>query len=483
MSHKVALRRELRTIESLALSIAMMSPALAMSLYGGAPAMYVGYGAPLAFVFAGVGVVLVGGGLIYLCRYFSHAGSVYGLTGATLGPRAGFVSGWALLGCYLVYTAASAATAGYFATLFLKDTGIAPHADFVWFTLGFLVIAYFLASLDIKRVGQTLLTIEGVSILMMLIVLVIVVGKLLGGFQGHHVTARVFTLPDGVSFHNLVLASVFAFTAFAGFEGAASLGEETENPRRAIPKALTIAIVAGVLFYIAVVAVMSMGFGTADGGSHFAGSSGPLFDLSRSYVGSTMAEVLEIGGLISAFSAALATMVGGGRMVFALVRDAAPASSLGKVNENGVPINGVRIMLGFAVLAVVVVRLTGATGLDTAFYLGTIGTLAVLVAYAMVDVGAFRLMSKTVKRKGVALIPLLGTFFLCYVMWNEVHPRPPAPYSYFPYVVAAWLLIAVVLSFASPGLAARIGAGLTEEEGLTSLPAGRDNLPVAGDPL
>ena len=87
MSHKVALRRELRTIESLALSIAMMSPALAMSLYGGAPAMYVGYGAPLAFVFAGVGVVLVGGGLIYLCRYFSHAGSVYGLTGATLGPR------------------------------------------------------------------------------------------------------------------------------------------------------------------------------------------------------------------------------------------------------------------------------------------------------------------------------------------------------------------------------------------------------------
>ena len=49
-------------------------------------------------------VVLVGTGLVYLCRYFSHAGSVYGLTGVTLGPRAGFFSGWALLGTYLIYT-------------------------------------------------------------------------------------------------------------------------------------------------------------------------------------------------------------------------------------------------------------------------------------------------------------------------------------------------------------------------------------------
>jgi amino acid transporter len=481
MSQQVPLRRELRTVESLALSVAMMSPALAMSLYGGAPAIYVGYAAPLAFVLAGIGVALVGTGLVYLCRYFSHAGSVYGLTGATLGPRAGFFSGWALLGCYLVYTGASAATAGYFATLFLNDTGIASHADFIWFTLAFLVIAYFLATRDIKRVGQTLLSIEGISIVMMLVVLVVVVGKLVGGFHGHHITGKVFTLPSGVSFHDLVLASVFGFTAFAGFEGAASLGEETENPRRAIPRALTIAIVAGVLFYIVVVAVMAMGFGTSDGGAAFANSSGPLFDLSRTYLGSTMAEILEIGGLISAFSAALATTVGGGRLVFALIRDAVPSSALCKVNGTGVPINGVRTVFGFAVVSTVVVRLWGATGLESAFYMGTIGTLSVLVAYAMVDVGALQLMRRTAKNKAIAIIPLLGVVFLAYVMWNELNPRPPAPYDYFPYIVAAWLLVALIISFASPGLAARIGRGLTAEEGLESIPAGEGNLPVAED--
>ncbi len=151
-----SLRRELRTIETLALSIAMMSPVLAMSLYGGAPAIFVGRAAPLAFVLSGIVVGLVGTGLIYLCRYFSHAGSVYGLTGVTLGPRAGFFSGWALLGCYLIYTPASAATAGYFATLFCKDTGLWNGADYIPFTIMFLLVILVLATRDIKRVGQTL---------------------------------------------------------------------------------------------------------------------------------------------------------------------------------------------------------------------------------------------------------------------------------------------------------------------------------------
>jgi len=32
-------------------------------------------------------------------------------------------------------------------------------------------------------------------------------------------------------------AAVFGFLSFAGFEGAASLGQETNNPRREIPRA------------------------------------------------------------------------------------------------------------------------------------------------------------------------------------------------------------------------------------------------------
>ena len=50
---------------------------------------------PLTFVFATLGILLVSYALIRLTAYFNHAGSVYALSGAALGPRAGFFSGWA----------------------------------------------------------------------------------------------------------------------------------------------------------------------------------------------------------------------------------------------------------------------------------------------------------------------------------------------------------------------------------------------------
>jgi amino acid transporter len=95
------LRRELRFWEAIALSIAIMAPTAAMALNGTVPAQLVGRAVPLAFIFATVGVIFVSYAFIRLSGYFSHAGSVYAFSGITLGPRAGFFSGWALLGTYL----------------------------------------------------------------------------------------------------------------------------------------------------------------------------------------------------------------------------------------------------------------------------------------------------------------------------------------------------------------------------------------------
>lgn len=106
------LRRELRFWEAIALSIAIMAPTAAMALNGTVPASLVGRAVPLAFIFATVGVIFVSWAFIRLTRNFSHAGSVYAFSGVTLGPRAGFFSGRALLGTYLAFTAASTAEAG-----------------------------------------------------------------------------------------------------------------------------------------------------------------------------------------------------------------------------------------------------------------------------------------------------------------------------------------------------------------------------------
>lgn len=456
-------RRELRVLETLGMSVAMMSPVLSMALFGGAPAVFVGRAAPLAYVFAGIGVILVAGGIIFLSRYFASAGSLYGLVGASVGPRAGFFTGWALLGPYLIWTASSSVLAGFFATRFCQDSGIWPEADYLPFALVCAVLILLLSTRDVRVLGRVLLSVEGLSVAVMIVVLVIIVSKLAGGFEGRTISHEVFELPQGATLQLLVLGSVFGFQAFAGFEGAASLGEETVNPRRNVPRAIAMAVGATVVLYLFTSSVMAMAFGTTDAqGKAFAESSGPLFDLSMTYVSPAAAMVLELGCVFSAFSAALGTMSGASRMIYALARDARPSSRFARLGNRGEPVTATLFVFVLALVLIIGVRLGGIDGLHVAFYFGSIGGLLLLVAYVMANAAA---ISKAIATGGrarvVAVTSALGIGMVLYLIYNTVYPAPKAPYNLFPYIAAAWLSIGLVIVLARPDIARRIGAGMT----------------------
>jgi amino acid transporter len=85
-------------METASVSVGVMAPTLAMSVTGVAAAAGLGRAAPLAFAVAAVSVGLVAYGFVRRAGEFSHAGSVYAFVGSSLGPRPGFLAGWALLG-------------------------------------------------------------------------------------------------------------------------------------------------------------------------------------------------------------------------------------------------------------------------------------------------------------------------------------------------------------------------------------------------
>ena len=118
------LRRELRLIEAVAVSIGLMGPTMAMNLNPVLPASLVGRAVPLVFLLATIGVALVAYGFIRLTQHFNHAGSSYALAGATLGPRAGFFSGRALLGTYTAYTVTTVVGVGIFGETSLQGSGL-----------------------------------------------------------------------------------------------------------------------------------------------------------------------------------------------------------------------------------------------------------------------------------------------------------------------------------------------------------------------
>jgi amino acid transporter len=470
------LKRDLHVWEAIGLSVGAMSPALAMSFSGPGVAALVGRGAALSFVFASVTCILIGYGYMLLTRKYNHAGSVYGFVGASLGPRLGVFSGWSMSLMYFVFVPASAAASGYFLAGVFQDLGWWKSADWVILALPISLIMWAFAAGVIKRSTRALLYIEAVTVALILVLLVVIVVKVGQGhgLNGGTLTASVFTLPSGVNVHALVLGSVFGFLAFAGFEGAGALGEEAQNPQRAIPRAIGASVVALAVFYVACIAVQSLGFGANPKGSAaFAGSGGPLFQLADVYIGGTMRNLIELGAAFSAFGAGLGAAVAGTRLIYAMSRDAAPNFPLSRVSQpSGSPRMAVLLVIVVDVICLLILRALNTTGLQVWQYLGTIGTLAILVGYGLVNIGATRAVFD--RSLGVArwrgVLPALAVILVIYVLYANIYPRPPSPFSAFPYIVLVWLAIGAAVIAFTPKLVRRVGAGLARD---LDLPAGR----------
>lgn len=89
------LRPQLSMIEAAALSIAIMAPTAAMALNGSLAASIAGTAVALSFAIAFVTIGLVAYAFIEFAKQYATAGSVYSFNSRAMGPRAGFLSGWA----------------------------------------------------------------------------------------------------------------------------------------------------------------------------------------------------------------------------------------------------------------------------------------------------------------------------------------------------------------------------------------------------
>jgi amino acid transporter len=466
------LRRELRLFEALAISVGIMAPTAAMALNGVAPAGLVGRAVPLAFLFAAIAIALVSYAFIRLTSYFNHAGSAYALVGVTVGPRAGFFACWALLATYTCFLAANFAEIGLFGESFFSGIGVWDNPDWVIISLVAAVFLWFFAYNDIRAVTRGLLSLEFISVTLVAILIVIIYVKVIGGSapNGQDFTLKPFVPESGTTIGAIAFASVFGLLSFGGFEGAASLGEETNNPRRNVPLAIAVAVGFCGIFYTLVMLGQSLGFGIDQQGiDAFSSSSAPLADLSKSYVGSGMADAINFGALMSAFASGLGCAVGAARLLFALGRDGFVTTQLGDVSRRtGSPYKSLAVVMTFAVVVGVALWLNDTTSVNAFFYMGTLGVLSMLVAYVVTNLGAMKFLHLE-HREPVwrVIIPILALAALVYTLYKNLWPRPAHPYDLFPYIIAGWLAVGIAITLAFPRLARRIGRNLSEAEGIT----------------
>jgi amino acid transporter len=440
------LRRNLGLIEAVGLSLSIIAPTMAMAFNVTLAVRAAGRAAPLAFGVGTVALVIVGLSFVAFARRVAHAGSAYAYITKEFGPRAGFVAGWALMLTYLVYGAGTAALVGNFIDAALANYNIAVPGVWVVDSLMAIALAMVLAYRNMRLAARLMLGLEAVSVFAIVVLGVLVLHRV-GATSG--LSAAPFVPDAGLGWSGVGYAVVFAVLSFAGFEGAATLGEETGNPNRAIPIAVLGTVILAGAFYVFASYVQVVGYGLGNI-KLLANDSAPLNTLALKFGSRDFATLLDLAAAISAFSCVLGSLSAASRMLFALGR-AGLAPPLGTVhNRHGTP--GVAVLATGAIAIAGVVLWAPLTGAANYYGdLGTIGTLALILVYMAITIAESMNAVRARKMLWVTL-GVTGTMVLLWPLYNSVYPAPAYPGNLWPYVVTAYLVVGLGLLAMRPGL-------------------------------
>jgi amino acid transporter len=426
-------------IETLGQSVANVSPTLTPALSIAVVAGTAGTGSWFVYLLASIAMLVVGVNIGRLARHIPAAGSFFIYVSRILGPSWGMLSGWSMLFAYL--TTAMALTVA--TSIFIKTMLTALGVTFVPPTLVLYALvsalAWLLASRDIRLSSRIGLTLEAISVAIILVVCGGILVKY--GFKLDMKQIRM----EGLSASAVPQAIVFGIFAFVGFESAATLARETRNPEVTIPRAINWTAIASGLFFVFTTYVITMGFD--DDVAKLANSSSPLADI-LSGESPLLTAFVYFGATISSFACALASLNAFGRLLFSLGRYQFVHQSMGMVHaEHKTP--HIALAVGAAINFLICAAFVNAgSETDTFGWYGTLASFGFIVVYLLCSLCAplyFRKIGQEKRRYN--LVGELGILLMIGAFFGSIYPVPAYPLNLLPYIFIAYLAVGVAWFF------------------------------------
>lgn len=325
--------------------------------------------------------------------FFRDTGGPIQYAGLAFGPFAGFQTGW------LTYV-------GRLAALAANISLMVTYAGWFWAPLGsglvhqlaialmFVVLAVF----NVVGVRQSMSVVFLFSALKLVPLLLLILMGLA------HIQPEILLqaeLPVTGTLGETILVLLYAFV---GFESAVVPAGEARNPRRDIPRAITITvlIITGVYFLIQLISVSVL--------PELANSRTPLADVANVLMGAGGAALLTFGAIFSIGGNCSASMLSAPRMTYALARLGSLPGWFGKVHPRfRTPVNSI---VFYAVLGLVL-AISGSF-----IWLAVVSTLARLLSYIL-GIAALPVLERKMETsedqfrlRGGYFVPALG-LLLC----------------------------------------------------------------------
>ncbi|HXB65072.1 MAG TPA: APC family permease [Solirubrobacteraceae bacterium] len=432
-------------------TVANIGPGIDFYFAFGVIAVTAGIAAPLTIIAAGVAVFLLAFIVAEFNKLEPSAGSFITYVETSLGPKAGVVTALLIAVGFTVAIAGVFAMAGGMISLTLEHY-TSWHPSWVPITLVMTAGAIWLtlrgASLSTTAVGIAMV----IQVLIMIAVCAVVIVD-----RRSHLSSAPFSwshLNNGLA--GLSAGFPLALYMLIGWENAPALAEETRDPRRTVPRALYAALVFTTVLFVlfAYTTVTGFHYNTSSIGR----ASVPFLEMADHYLGGT-ALLAWLAGTASVLCTLVAAVNAQARMIFDGGRSGLLPSRLGKSRPPGeTPVDALLTMAVVGLGIVVIWWLCHATGLvggstdpvNLYAECSTMGTMLVLFVYVLTAVSLPVFMWR--RHRGSFSIaryvgvPTLGVLALAIPFVGLFHPGQPVPYSVFPYLALATLIVAWVLA-------------------------------------
>jgi amino acid transporter len=317
-------------------------------------------------------------GLVSLLSAASHAevatdmqaseGGGYQYVHRALGPLFGTIVGWGMLLGFVFATA-------FYAVGF---------AEYLRYVLGAVPVPLLAGGLSVVLVGLNLYGAAEAGWLedaIVAVLLVLVVGFVALGATAVDPAQLQPVAPQG--WGAVVATTGTVYVTFVGFSVIATAAAEIEHPARNLPLSMTVAVLVPTVLY-ALVMIVSTGVLPAE---ELQGSNVPVADVAQVFAGGIGALAMVVGAVLATVSSANASILGAGRVSYAMGRDRTLADWLSRLHDRFETPYRAILLTGVAILALV----AAGVAIDV---LAEVASFLFLLTYGMVHVAVIRLRGR-----------------------------------------------------------------------------------------
>jgi amino acid transporter len=402
---------------------------------------------PLSYLFAFFIVLLLGASLTQLAKHLPSAGGYYTYLSRTVHPRAGFLTAW----LYFLYDptcpAINLAFMGYFFQSTLKaEWGITWFTWWLFFLIGTAFVTFFIYR-GIKISTRTVVILGASEIA--IVVALAIAGLISPGHGGVNFTS--YNPGHALTTNGLFLGVVFSIFSFTGFEAVAPLAEESQNPRKLLPRGIMYSILIMGAFYLFCSWAIIVGWGTDRIPGFISSAENPVFVLAKHLWGGAWI-LIFLAVINSIFAVSIACSNAATRVFYRMAETGSLPKALAKVHPKyGTPVNAVLLMT-FLTL-VIGLGLGFWIGPNQEFFmLGIAITLSLAAVYSLGNLGV--LLYYWRERRSEfniwlhLVFPVVSTAALGYVCYKSLVPLPALPVGAAPWIALAMLVSGVIIVFA-----------------------------------